>query len=85
MREIGFWASAVTGDGIDSLAEAVSRRLAETTDEVDLVIPFDRGDVVALVHEIGNVATTDHTDAGTHITAQVPSSELHRFVDFAAD
>jgi GTP-binding protein HflX len=74
--------SAVTGAGIEGLGVAVTERLAETTDDVEITVPYDRGDVVALVHSIGSVTTTEHTDAGTKITAQVPSTELHRFAEF---
>ncbi|MDJ0664024.1 MAG: GTPase HflX [Acidimicrobiia bacterium] len=77
--------SAVTGSGADSLASAVTSLLAETSDEVELVIPYERGDLVALVHDIGVVSTTDHIDSGTQITAQIPSTELHRFADFVVD
>ncbi len=77
--------SAVTGAGLDALSTAMATRLAETTDEVDLVIPYDRGDAAALVHEIGRVTATDHTDEGTKLTAQIPSTELHRFADFVED
>ena len=78
-------ASAVTGAGTDALANAVTAILAETSDEVDLVIPYDRGDLVALVHEIGRVSATEHTDSGTRLAAQIPSTELHRFSDVIAD
>jgi GTP-binding protein HflX len=74
--------SAVTGAGIEELGIAVTERLAEKTNDVELTIPYDRGDVVALVHNIGNVASTEHTDAGTKISAQVPATEMHRFVEF---
>lgn len=77
--------SAVTGAGLDALSTAMATRLAETTDEVDLVIPYDRGDAAALVHEIGRVTATDHTDEGTKLTAQIPSTELHRFANFVED
>jgi GTP-binding protein HflX len=74
--------SAITGAGIEELGAAVTERLAETTDEVEITVPYDRGDIVALVHDIGNVAATEHTDSGTKISAQVPSTELHRFAEF---
>ncbi|MGA9598108.1 MAG: GTPase HflX, partial [Acidimicrobiia bacterium] len=76
--------SAATGAGIDNLLATVATRLENTTDDVELVIPYDRGDVVALVHQIGRVAATEHTDDGTRITAQVPRTELHRFAGFVA-
>ena len=75
--------SAVTGAGVDALGVAVTNRLAETTDEVVLTIPYDKGEVVALVHDIGSVTATEHTETGTRITAQVPNTELHRFAAFA--
>ncbi len=78
-------ASAVTGDGVEGLADAITGRLAEAADDIELVIPYDRGDVVALVHDIGRVADTEHTDAGTRIRAQVPSTELHRFAEFVQE
>lgn len=74
--------SAVTGAGVEDLEVAVAKRLAETTDEIAITVPYDRGELVALVHDIGNVTTTEHTDTGTRITAQVPSTELHRFAKF---
>ena len=74
--------SAVTAAGMDDLSAAVTARLAETTDEVKMVIPYERGDLVALAHDIGRVIATEHTDAGTAITAGVPSTELHRFAEF---
>ena len=78
-------ASAVTGAGVSRVSAAVTERLAESTEDVDLVIPYDRGDIVALVHDIGRVGATDHTDSGTRISAQVPSTELHRFANFVED
>lgn len=77
--------SALAGTGIEDLAAAVTARLAAATDEVDLVIPYDRGDLVALAHQIGWVTTEEHTDAGTRLAAQVPSTELHRFADFVME
>ena len=76
--------SAATGAGTDDLLATVATRLENTTDDVELVIPYDRGDLVALVHQIGRVAVTEHTDDGTRITAQVPRTELHRFAGFVA-
>ena len=74
--------SAVTGAGTDQLGQAVTARLAESSDEIEIVIPYDRGDLVALAHDIGRVAETEHTDAGTRISASVPSTELHRFAEY---
>jgi GTP-binding protein HflX len=74
--------SAVTGAGTDGLGRAITERLAESSDDIEMVIPYDRGDLVALAHDIGRVAETEHTGAGTRISASVPSTELHRFAEY---
>ncbi len=74
--------SAVTGAGAEELGAAVTQRPAESTDEIDMIVPYDRGDVVTLVHTIGNVVSSDHTASGTRLKALVPSTELHRFSEF---
>ena len=78
-------ASAVTGEGVAKLGETVTARLAETTDELELTVPYDRGNIVAMIHEIGHVLTTDHTAVGTKLSAQIPSTEVHRFAEFVTD
>jgi GTP-binding protein HflX len=77
--------SALTGDGLAELAAAVTATLADTTDKLELVIPYERGDLVALLHDIGRVSSEEHTDAGTRLTATVPSTELHRFAGFVTE
>ena len=68
-----------------SNSRSIFERHLQTGIGVDLVIPYDRGDLVALIHEIGRVSATKHTDAGTRISAQVPSTELHRFAEFVEE
>jgi GTP-binding protein HflX len=42
--------SAVTGEGVPELLLAVGDRLRALTAVVELLVPFERGDVVAAVH-----------------------------------
>jgi GTP-binding protein HflX len=67
--------SAHTGEGIDILR----RRMAELSKlvnpagtAVDVVIPYDRGDLVARVHADGRVQHSEHNTDGTRIKARVP-------------
>ena len=47
--------------------------LAVPTDTaVDVVIPYDRGDLVAGAHAAGRVQQTEHSSTGTRIKARVP-------------
>jgi GTP-binding protein HflX len=61
--------SAKTGDGIDRLLEVIGETLPRPTIHTRLHIPFSRGDVVALVHERGDVLSTDYDEQGTLLEA----------------
>ena len=41
---------------------------------MDVTIPYDRGDLVARLHEVGHVDATEHTEAGTRLKARVPAA-----------
>ncbi|MCW2899335.1 MAG: GTP-binding protein HflX [Streptosporangiaceae bacterium] len=65
--------SARSGAGIAELLAAVEERLPGQH-EVHVLVPYDRGDVVARVHEHGEVFTQEHTPDGTALHARVPAS-----------
>jgi GTP-binding protein HflX len=64
--------SARTGDGIDALRRRMAELAAPTDTAVDVVIPYDRGDLVSRVHADGRVQQTEHISDGTRIKARVP-------------
>jgi GTP-binding protein HflX len=64
--------SAHTGDGVEALRRRMSELAASTDTAVDVVIPYDRGDLVSRVHADGRVQETEHISDGTHIKARVP-------------
>ena len=75
--------SAVTGEGVGELLVAVERELSKLRVEVSLTIPFDRGDVVARVHDIGEVLSEDYAESGTHLVARLPREAVSEFERFA--
>jgi GTPase len=76
--------SATTGDGIDRLLAAVGDRLRSMTHVVELVVPYDRGDVVAAVHRQGEVVSECHDPEGTRLWARIRPEDLGRFHEFVA-
>jgi GTPase len=76
--------SARTGDGIDALRRRMSELAAPTDTAVDVVIPYDRGDLVARVHADGRVQQTEHGSDGTRIRARVPVALAASLRDFSA-
>jgi len=69
--------SAATGEGIDDLLRAIEDRLPRSAEEVDLRIPFSRGDLIARVHRDGDVVAEDHDEHGTRVHAYVEPDLAH--------
>jgi len=63
--------SARTGAGLDGLRAAVEARLPRPAVELDVLVPYDRGDLVARVHERGEVLRSHHTERGTQLRVRV--------------
>ncbi len=76
--------SAAKGEGMDDLVEHLEGELAKLRVEIAVEIPFKRGDVVARIHEFGEVLAEDYTESGTTITARVPRESLPAFSEFLA-
>jgi GTP-binding protein HflX len=66
--------SARTGEGIPELLALIEHDLPRAAVEVDVLVPYDRGDLVARAHKDGEVEKIDHTETGTRLVARVPQS-----------
>lgn len=75
--------SARTGDGLADLVAEIERLLPRSGEQVSVVVPYSRGDLVARAHAEGEVLRAEHTDSGTALVARVPAAlaaELDRCV-----
>ena len=68
--------SAATGLGLDDLLGRLAAEVARLKIEVSLDVPFDRGEVVARVHDEGEVLSETYGPEGTHLVARVPRESL---------
>jgi GTPase len=75
--------SAQTGEGLDRLRTRLAELVEPTDVAVDVTIPYDRGELVARMHEIGRVDATEHTEGGTRIKASVPAALAAGLREFA--
>ena len=66
--------SAVTGQGLDDLADAVIRRRSEDWTELQLLVPQVEARLAALVHEHGEVISAVWADDGWHARVSVPQA-----------
>ncbi len=65
--------SARTGQGLGDLVTEIEARAPHPPVEIQALVPYARGDLVARVHEIGEVLASDHTADGTLLRARVPA------------
>jgi GTP-binding protein HflX len=63
--------SARTGEGMEALQALIADQLPRPSVTVDVVIPYDRGDLVHRVHLHGEIDSEEHTEAGTALRARV--------------
>jgi GTP-binding protein HflX len=78
------FASARTGEGIDEVLAAIARLLPDRSVELDLLLPYDRGDLVSALHERGRVVHTSYEEDGTRITAKIAPEFVPVFEPFVS-
>jgi GTP-binding protein HflX len=74
--------SAATGEGTDLLLRTIGDRVRSLTTMVELVIPFDRGDLLAAAHRAGEVLDEEAGEGGMHIRGRFDDATLGRFSEF---
>ena len=65
---------------LTALRRQIAEHLPRPAVEVDLVVPYDRGDLVSRAHSTGEVLREEHLAEGTHLHARVDealAAELH--------
>jgi GTP-binding protein HflX len=77
--------SALTGEGVDELLTVVADRLRSLEVVVELVVPYDRGDVVAALHREGEVLVESHEEDATRIRARLDAAAASRWGAFVVD
>jgi len=75
--------SALTGSGIDELLRCISDQLIQRFAALDVLIPYDRGDLVALLHQFGTIEYEGYEEGGTHLRGYVPANHSGPFAPFA--
>jgi GTP-binding protein HflX len=68
--------SALSGEGVEGLLETLEQRLPHPPVEVELLVPYGREDLTALLYRESEVLSTTHEEAGTRVQARVGLREL---------
>ncbi|XP_024040342.1 uncharacterized protein LOC18042163 isoform X3 [Citrus clementina] len=64
--------SALSGNGLDEFCSAVQEKLKDSMVWVEALVPFDKGELLSTIHQVGMVERTEYTENGTLVKAHVP-------------
>ncbi|CAN6440980.1 unnamed protein product [Victoria cruziana] len=64
--------SALTGEGLQEFCDAIQTKLKDSMVWVEALIPYDKGDLLSTIHEVGMVEKMDYKEEGTFVRAYVP-------------
>ena len=70
--------SAKNGTGLDTLLEAVSKKLRQTHTKCDLLIPYSEGALLGEIRDSGKLISEEYDDDGYKITASVDNRILYK-------
>jgi GTPase len=76
------WVSAQKMTGIPELLDMVEKGLSSKLYKVNLLLPYDRGELVSSLYRLGNVRTSQYTDDGVHLCVELSPSVYLRFRDY---
>jgi GTP-binding protein HflX len=74
--------SAQTGEGIDAALKLIESELPRPGVEFNVLLPYERGDLVDRIHRAGEIATLEHTGDGTLVRGRAHADladELARY------
>lgn len=72
--------SALTGEGLKELREKLDEILPRPSHELEAIVPFDRGELVSLIYERGELlAPVEYRATGTYVHALVPEELAAEF------
>ncbi|MDQ6659605.1 MAG: GTPase HflX, partial [Chloroflexota bacterium] len=74
--------SALEGTGIAELLRCISDNLVLQFVELDVLIPYEHGELVAQFHQYGTIECEEYEERGTHIRGHMPANHSGPFVAF---
>jgi len=75
--------SALAGVGLEALLSSIEEILEMQMARLDVLIPYEMGELVDLFHRRGLIERKEHTETGTRIVGRIPRGLLGRFSELA--
>ncbi|MBN1404209.1 MAG: GTPase HflX [Opitutales bacterium] len=71
-RDGAIYTSTLTGEGLEQLRNMLAELAEATLKASELLIPHDRYDIIAMLHETGCVKSSEITDNGVQVSCNLP-------------
>lgn len=75
--------SARTGEGIQEVLAAIAKALPAPDIQLDLMVPYDRGDVISSLHDNARILATTYEESGTRVSVLVTDEHAAALRQFA--
>lgn len=77
------FASARTGEGVQEILDRIADSLPRPSVVIEALVPYDRGELISMLHRRAQVTSLDYTEEGTRVEALVGeeiAAQLGEFV-----
>jgi GTP-binding protein HflX len=74
--------SAETGEGIQELIVEIAHRFAGRFERVELLVPFERGEVLGELYDLGSPIEREEEAEGVRVRAHLPRGIAARYAEF---
>jgi GTP-binding protein HflX len=74
--------SAITGDGLDALAEQIQRFFTGSSKRFELLVPYSDGASMAELRRSSVIESEEYLEQGIKVTGSMPSERLVEFASF---
>lgn len=77
--------SALSGEGLDGLREAIERAFARSLRSIELLVPYSEGGRLAELHDLAGDLHREDTPEGVRVVARLPAAIAERYAPYALD
>jgi GTP-binding protein HflX len=74
--------SALTGEGVEDLLHCIGENLRLQFVPLDVLIPYERGELVARFHQFGTIEQESYEADGTRIRGSMPENQVSSLLRF---
>jgi GTP-binding protein HflX len=76
------FASARTGEGVQEILERIADSLPRPSVVIEALVPYDRGELISMLHRRAQVTSLDYTEEGTRVEALVGEEVVAQLAEF---